>query len=261
MIERVFVVRRQDVATVAAEARAECRELRAPSAASTSGPRTTASASRLRRKSAALLLPLLLGAGWAAAWAASAPLLWCACGALAGVAAVFAALMLLRPLLGRRRNGSWVFDPAVGSAASSATLRAAVSLLLLLALSADEAVYFAAFHDARGAPLRCDRAYRLSVGRMPARWWSVTAYGWDSYLMAPAGEEESYSVNSASAALDARGLAEIALARARPPSARNWIALGAKDAPFNLVLRLYHPDAGALERFEALELPRIESVE
>ena len=71
-------------------------------------------------------------------------------------------------------------------------LRAAVSIGGLLASTRDDSVYRAVLRGwrASGAELRLQDLQR----RYDADWWSITAYGWDFYLIP--NSEKRYSFNN-----------------------------------------------------------------
>ncbi|MEO0463215.1 MAG: DUF1214 domain-containing protein [Pseudomonadota bacterium] len=148
----------------------------------------------------------------------------------------------------------WRSDFAIGSDAADAYTRARVARHGLLALAKSEAVYFTRTTDSAGAPLREDCTYRLSVGKMPAKWWSVTLYNGESYL--PDNMDEALSVNAnqdivaqIGDAIVGRGLRAIISAE-RPDEGTLWIS-SRNAGNFDLTLRLYVPDDALLDDPEA----------
>lgn len=177
-------------------------------------------------------------------------------GLLIGVGS--AALVLARGVQGGGvRNGPWTTNLAIGSAAADPWTRASVAIAGLFALSREETLYFTAFTDSHGVPLRSSRCYRIA-GRDPgARWWSITAYGADHYLIA--NPENRYSVSMHGVVRDADGGFAIYAGRAAP--APNPLPIGAReaDAPFSLTLRLYNPSPEAVAAPATTPLPGIET--
>lgn len=133
---------------------------------------------------------------------------------------------------GDRQIGPWSTSDATGSESAGPLLRARVALRGLLALTAREAVYLNAATDSAGRPLDGGCTYRLAGAAPAARWWSITAYDSDGYLIAtPAAR---YSIGSAGdAAIDATV----------GPDGRITTLPG---QPFELTLRAYNPQPSLL---------------
>lgn len=154
------------------------------------------------------------------------------------------------------RNGPWTTNLTIGSPAADPWTRATVAVAGLLALSREETLYFTAFTDSAGSPLRAGRCYRIA-GRDPAaRWWSVTAYGADHYLIA--NPENRWSVSKTNVERDPDGT--FVISAGRPTPAPNPLPVGAReaDAPFSLTLRLYDPAPEAAISPATTPLPVIE---
>ena len=151
-------------------------------------------------------------------------------------------------------NGPWQADLAVGSVQTGIYARSRTALMGLFALRTSEAVYFIARADSGGRPLesRCD--YRIEGRDLPSRWWSVTALGWNFYLIP--NEANRYSFNSANVKRDPGGSYVIRLSSKKQEG--NWLPSGSqKQGRINLNLRLYLPDEGVLKNPGAVVLPRI----
>lgn len=133
---------------------------------------------------------------------------------------------------GDTQIGPWSTSTAIGSAEAGPRLRAVVALRGLLALTAREAIYLTATTDSAGRPLDGGCTYRVAGAAPAARWWSITAYGADNYLIAtPAAR---YSVGSAgNAAIDTTV----------GPDGRITML---KGRPFDLTLRAYNPEPSLL---------------
>lgn len=138
---------------------------------------------------------------------------------------------------GQIANGPWTTSLGYGTKATDAVTRAAVARAGLLALPAKETVYWSAKSDAAGAPLDGNCRYSLSGAALDARWWSVTIYDEAGYLVA--NSANSWSVNGANVALDAKGEWRVTIAPAKP-AAGAWLP-GTKGQPFHLTLRMYNP--------------------
>src|SRR5688572_3872344 len=105
-------------------------------------------------------------------------------------AAVATGVLTVKPVIGLTmerlaiKAGPWRTNVATGSAEANPYERAAIAVAGLYALSKEETLYYTAFTDSDGRALdgRCD--YRVTGRPLPARWWSLTLYGADHYLVA-----------------------------------------------------------------------------
>lgn len=181
---------------------------------------------------------------------------------LQGTAVVLAAALtgalatkpLLVYLMDQRalRNGPWRTSIHTGSAAANPYERAAVALAGLYALTPAEAVYFTAFTDSAGQTLRGECQYIVRGTPPPARWWSLTAYGADHYLVPNAAGVHARHASNLPATADGRF--EIALAA--QPNTANGLPIPAMGV-FSLTLRLYNPNAAVRAQLKTLALPTI----
>lgn len=134
-------------------------------------------------------------------------------------------------------DGPWHTNLLAGSVASGPYLRASVAVHGLLALDRSETIYYMAQRDSAGNALDGACAY-LIVGRdPPTRWWSITAYGADDYLIP--GTDGHYSVSKNSILRKDDG--SFAATVSQAPAGANWIAV--RPGRFSLTLRLYNPGA------------------
>jgi hypothetical protein len=151
-------------------------------------------------------------------------------------------------------DGPWRTNLSIGSAASSPYTRASVALHGLLALNRSETIYYTAGADSAGNALDGDCRYEVA-GRDPdTRWWSITAYAADDYLIPNAQNRYSVSKNSVVRAPD--GSVSAAVGGTSP--SQNWIPVG--HGPFTLTLRLYNPSAGVAANPARAQLPAITKV-
>ena len=148
-------------------------------------------------------------------------------------------------------DGPWKTNLLIGSAGGDMATRASVAVHGLLALNRSETIYYSAGTDGAGNTLDGSCTYRIA-GRDPAtRWWSVTAYAADDYLIP--NPAHRYSVSKTSVAHQADGTF---VATVSPKAAaQNWIATVGK--PFNLTLRLYNPDPSVVHDPAHAALPSI----
>jgi hypothetical protein len=148
--------------------------------------------------------------------------------------------------------GPWRTGTDFGTAAASARTRAVVARSGLLALPAREARYYTAATDEVGAPLDGRCAYRVTGGAQPGRWWSLTLYDADGYLVA--NDADRFSVPSAALAPHERDDWTIVVAPDRRPG--HWLPTGGIDR-FDLTLRTYLPPGAGRTTPSRAQLPRI----
>ena len=153
---------------------------------------------------------------------------------------------------GEVANGPWRTSFVTGSTDADMYTRARVAVGGLLALAPSETVYWTAERDADGKPLdaRCD--YRVEGEELPARWWSVTLYGADQFLVP--NDAGRFSFSQTTLAREPGGPWQIDVSG--QPRSGNWLPSGAAGT-FSLTLRLYNPKPEVYEQPAQLALPRI----
>ena len=149
-------------------------------------------------------------------------------------------------------NGPWRTSLAVGSPRAGIYLRAWVALHGLFALNKTETVYFSADTDEDGQSLRSDCDYRIEGRDIAARWWSITVYGADNYLIPNTAMR--YAFNGRNVAKNADGRYTILMSSI--PRTGNWLPCGNQDQLY-LALRLYNPLPEVYQKPAELELPKI----
>lgn len=176
------------------------------------------------------------------------------------VAAAVTALLLVKPVLGvlmernSVHNGAWRTSASTGSADADPWTRAAVAMAGLYALSRKEAVYFTAFSDSDGEPFRGECDYLVSGATPDARWWSLTAYGADHFLVPNAADR--YAVNAGNLPSAGSGRIELALSAAGDAERADLLPVPAAGA-FSLTLRLYNPPEELAAQLASVALPQI----
>jgi hypothetical protein len=157
---------------------------------------------------------------------------------------------------GEIANGPWRTSLVTGSQQADLYTRARVAVGGLLALAPSETVYWNADVDAAGRPLdaRCD--YRVEGEELPARWWSLTAYAADHFLIP--NDAGRYSFSQTTLARAPGG--PWTLTVSTETRSGNWLPSGRSGAtgPFALTLRLYNPAPEVHEQAASVRLPRIE---
>ena len=155
---------------------------------------------------------------------------------------------------GNVADGPWRTSLFAGSSESGPYQRASIAVHGLLALNRSETIYYTANRDGDGARLTGGCLYELTGRDPPTRWWSITAYGADDYLIPNGAERYSVSINSVARRPD--GTFTITVSKAG--AASNWIATA--DGPFSLSIRLYNPAPQVAADPEHVALPVIRKV-
>lgn len=152
----------------------------------------------------------------------------------------------------QQQNGPWKYNALVGGVAANPYIRAMIAITGLLALNQTEAIYLLAQKDSEGNPLRADHTYRVEGEALDSRWWSLTAYGPDGFLIP--NDQDRYSYNSVNVIWLENSRFMIHLSRS--PQQGNWIPLGNVKS-FDLLLRLYNPNPALAESILTARLPKI----
>jgi hypothetical protein len=179
-----------------------------------------------------------------------------AAGIALGIGSAVAAILTLGAQ-GAAKVGPWQTPIDAGGPNRGAYLRAATALRATLALSRQEAIYFRATTDSQGHTLRGDCTYRVHGPDLPAKWWSITLYGADHYLIPNA--ENRYAIASVNAAADPAPSPptgfSIAISPNRQPG--DWLDTG-HTSRIVLLARLYLPQPAAAAAPAAIAMPAID---
>lgn len=149
-------------------------------------------------------------------------------------------------------NGPWSANTDQGTASASALTRARVALFGLLALPAKEAMYFIARTDSEGKPLDGRCTYTVSGGELEARWWSVTLYKGEGWLVK--NDANRWSVGGNAPARDEKGNWSFTVSPDKTDGV--WLPTG-RTPRFDLTLRTYHPQGALLNNPAKAKLPSI----
>jgi len=149
--------------------------------------------------------------------------------------------------------GPWETGKSFGTVDANALTRAKVALSGLLALPAKEAMYFTATRDSDGRKLNGRCTYVVRGGKLDGRWWSITLYEGEGWLVKNAANR--WSIPASAVATDTQGRWSFTVS----PNAQSgsWLPTGSVDA-FDLTLRLYHPAADIIKNPEKAQLPIID---
>jgi hypothetical protein len=179
---------------------------------------------------------------------------WLVILGIALVIGVGSALWLIHhpPVSRGIRNGPWMTNALIGSRQANMYLRAWVARLGLFALNRTETIYFTAFTDESGEPLRAQCDYVVTGGALDTRWWSITVYGRDHFLIP--NNRNRYSYHMRNVQRDSEGRYRIHLSNR--PRTGDWLPTGGQGT-LSLTLRLYNPSPTIYNNLETVNLPRI----
>jgi len=154
-------------------------------------------------------------------------------------------------------NGSWIGSKNLPLGKDD-LLTAQISVFALFALPSEEAVYLAALRDNHKQRLHSKNDYILSgnVNNIHAKYWSITAYGSDLFLIP--NEEERYSFNNTNVETDSSGNFSIILSANKQQG--NWLP-SPQHAKYGLLFRLYQGKKGFVEHLDEAHLPEIKMLE
>ncbi len=148
--------------------------------------------------------------------------------------------------------GAWRANLEAGSQSAGIFSRARIAANGLLALNRSETIYFVAAQDDSGNALSGACQYEVAGQAPAARWWSITLYGEDLFLVG--NPINRFSFNQTNVALDADKTFRLVVAAKQQPG--DWLP-APPAANFLLVLRLYNPDPALAARPQSLKAPSI----
>lgn len=149
-------------------------------------------------------------------------------------------------------NGAWTTGKSFGTTGQTSLTRAKVALSGILALPAKEAMYFTAKIDSDGRPLDGRCTYLVTGGKLEGRWWSVTLYQGEGWLVKNSANR--WSIPAYAAVRNESGQWSFIVSPTEPTGA--WLPTGGVNA-FDLTLRLYHPSAAIMADPAKTRLPII----
>lgn len=153
------------------------------------------------------------------------------------------------------KNGCWRTVSTLGTNVGLID-RARVSVSGLFALSKKEVVYFIGSHDENGDPLMADKNYIIEGKDMDARFWSITAYASDFFLIP--NPEKIFSFNDSNVDYGENRQFKIHLSPKKQEG--DWLPTGNKKQRIYLNLRLYNPSPSISDNLETTPLPIIKEI-
>ena len=159
------------------------------------------------------------------------------------------------------KNDIWTILPSPGDPDRSIYTRAAVAAAGTFASKKPEQAYYQTEIDIEDQPLNGNCLYKLSGEDIESRWWSITAYANDGFLIE--NTEKLYSYNSETINYNANGGFEIYFLGDNDfisdVSNENWLRVN-QDENFNVSLRIYYPGEEFFSNLRRVNLPIIEKV-
>ncbi len=154
-------------------------------------------------------------------------------------------------------NGSWTGSKAL-ALGQDKLVTAQVTTFALFALPSKEAIYLFARRDEQKETLNSENDYTITgnVYQINAKYWSMTVYGKDLYLVD--NKDNRYSFNNSTLQTDSAGNFTITLSHTRKGT--NWLPTP-EQAKFNVVLRIYKGESDFLSKLETTSLPVIKRAE
>ena len=159
------------------------------------------------------------------------------------------------------KNDIWTILPSPGDPDRSIYTRAAVAAAGTFARKKPEQAYYQTEIDIEDQPLNGNCLYKLSGDDIESRWWSITAYANDGFLIE--NTEKLYSYNSETINYNANGGFEIYFLGDNDfisdVSNENWLRVN-QDENFNVSLRIYYPGEEFFSNLRRVNLPIVEKV-
>lgn len=150
-------------------------------------------------------------------------------------------------------NGSWTGCQSLPLGKDD-LVTAQISTFALFALPSHEAIYLFARRDEQHEKLNGLNDYTITgnINQIKAKYWSITAYGNDLYLIP--NEANRYSYNNSNLQTDSAGNFSITVSSKKQNG--NWLP-SPEGARFNLVLRIYKGESNFVEHLNEVPLPSI----
>lgn len=153
------------------------------------------------------------------------------------------------------KNGPWRgYD--LSEVGKDNLLTARIAVAALYALRPAESLYMIARGDDEGMPLSSVHDYIITGIPLASRYWSITIYGEDYFLIP--NEESRFSFNMSNLKYESDSSFAIQVSSERKPG--NWLPSGNKEN-FYLALRLYHPAKELRENIGTVQLPSIKKID
>ena len=165
------------------------------------------------------------------------------------------------PSIAFTKNDIWRILPSPGDPDRSIYTRAAVAAMGTLASKKPEQAYFSTEIDINDQPLSGNCLYKLTGEDIESRWWSITAYAEDGFLVE--NSEKLYSYNSETISYNSSGGYEVYFLGQNEfieeANTTNWLRVN-PDEDFSVSLRIYGPGEEFFSNLRRVNLPIIEKI-
>jgi hypothetical protein len=152
--------------------------------------------------------------------------------------------------------GPWQTSLVTGSVDADIYARARIAIGGLFALNRAEAIYFGASQDDDHKPLRARCSYLVEGRPVAARWWSVTAYADDHFLIPNVANRFSYNMGNLKLGPDGT----FRVTAGPTGQSGHWLPTGDGSGGFNLLFRLYNPAPEIAADPGTVRLPSIKQI-
>ena len=158
-------------------------------------------------------------------------------------------------------NDIWRILPSPGDPNRNIYTKAMVAQYGTFALKKPESAYFSTKKDINDEVLNGNCLYKLTGEDIESRWWSITAYGEDGFLIS--NSNKLYSFNSENIDYNLDGGYEIYFVGNKHfipgVSNSNWLRV-LEDENFSVTLRVYRPGEEYFSNLKRVNLPIIEKI-
>ena len=163
------------------------------------------------------------------------------------------------PKVASIKNDIWRIYPSPGDPDRNIYTRAAVAAVGTFASRKPEQAYFHTEIDIEDQLLNGNCLYKLSGDDFDSRWWSITAYAEDGFLIE--NSEKLYSYNSSTINYNSNGGYNVYFLGHNDfitdVSNENWLRVN-QDENFNISLRIYSPGEEFFSNLKRVNLPIVE---
>ncbi len=152
------------------------------------------------------------------------------------------------------QNGCWK-GQNLAEVGKNQLLTARIAVATLYALNPSEVIYLVAQKDSKGEELSSGNDYVIKGIPLDARYWSITLYGEDYFLVHNEADIFSYNLQNVKYESDSSFVINISSLKKE----HNWLPSG-EEGKFYLTIRMYHPQEHVYKNIQSVQLPTIEKV-